>query len=605
MHPERKGIIMSVKLNDAARGLVSKYASSISQSTPLNDYPRPQMQRSEWINLNGWYDYVILDRQMAFPDQFTGKILVPFAVETAASGVRKSITPDEKIWYRRSIEAPELAENERMILHFEAVDYESEIFLNQLRIGKNTGGYLPFEIDVTEFVTPGMNELIIGVTDPTDQGSQERGKQVLDPKGIWYTATSGIWQTVWCEIVNDIRIADLRIIPDPDRCLVRIKPTVTTLEEIKLTLSIFSKGKLIRRIAAKPDCFNEIELQDFLWWSPENPHLYDIKIELSQNGMIKDTIRSYFGMRKFHIAKDEEGIPRLFMNNRPYFQAGVLDQGYFPESGLTPPTDQAMIDDIQTMKSMGFNMLRKHIKVEPSRWYYHCDRLGMLVWQDMPCGGKGNPTPFFAVVIPNMGIRIKDDHYRWFRRDDPQGRAEYQSGLHGMIDHLFNHPSICCWVPFNEGWGQFDAKQTAEFIKQMDPSRFVDHASGWYDQGGKDLISIHKYVMKVRKPRTDKQRPFVLSEFGGYSLILPDHVWNREQSFGYRMYSSSADLTNAYADLMKNQILPLVRKGLCATVYTQLSDVETEVNGLLTYDRTVVKMEIETVRSLNETLINN
>jgi beta-galactosidase/beta-glucuronidase len=595
---------MSSKNTGVSHGLVSKYAPFISQTTPLNDYPRPQLQRAEWINLNGWYDYVILDRSIAFPDQFTGKILVPYAVETAASGVRKSLTPNEKIWYRRSLEVPELSENERMILHFEAVDYECEIFLNQRGIGKNTGGYLPFEFDITDFVSTGMNELIIGVTDPTDQGSQERGKQVLDPKGIWYTATSGIWQTVWCEIVNDIRIADLRIIPDPDRSLVRIKPTVTTLEEIKLTLSVFFKGKLVRRIVVKPDCFNEIELPEFQWWSPENPQLYDIKIDLSQNGMLKDSIRSYFGMRKFHIGKDDSGLPRLFLNNRPYFQTGVLDQGYFPESGLTPPTDQAMVDDIQAMKSMGFNMLRKHIKVEPSRWYYHCDRLGMLVWQDMPSGGKGTPSPFFVVALPNIGIRIKDHHYPWFRREDPQGRAEFQSGLQGMIDHLFNHPSICCWVPFNEGWGQFDAKQTADFVKQIDPSRFVDHASGWYDQGGKDFVSVHKYVMKIRKPHTDRERPFVLSEFGGYSLILPDHVWDHEQSFGYRMFDSEAHLTEAYANLIKTQVLPLVRKGLCATVYTQLSDVETEVNGLLTYDRSVIKMDVETVRHLNETLKN-
>lgn len=583
-------------------GLLSRYASSISHESPLNEYPRPQFQRSGWMNLNGLYDYTILDQSTEFPESFIGKILVPFAVETAASGVKKTLAPGEKIWYRREISVPEMTESERLILHFEAVDYESEVFLNQHLVGKNTGGYLPFEFDVTDFVSPGMNELIVGVTDPTDIGYQERGKQVLNPRGIWYTATSGIWQTVWMEVVNDIRISSLRIVPDFDKSLVRIKPIITTLDDVKLTLSVSERGKLVRRCVVNDDCFNEIELPNFKPWTPESPVLYDIKIELSQNGIVKDVVKSYFGMRKFSIGNDEAGVLRLFLNNRPYFQTGVLDQGYFPESGLTPPCDQAMIDDIQTMKNLGFNMLRKHIKVEPARWYYHCDRLGILVWQDMPSGGQGYAGNFLTVVLPNLGIRIRDNRYRLFKRDNPRSRAEYQSGLTGMIEHLFNHPSICCWVPFNESWGQFDAKKTADFVKQIDPSRFVDHASGWYDQGGKDFVSIHRYIMKIKKPRTDRSRPFVLSEFGGYSLILPEHSWAPENSFGYRMYDSKPSLTAAFADLMETQILPLVEKGLSATVYTQLSDVETEVNGLVTYDRAEIKMEASKVLELNENL---
>lgn len=582
-------------------GLLSKYTSDICIDAPLNDYPRPQLQRSNWINLNGLYEYNVLDKSIEFPDQFIGQILVPFSIESAASGVKRSLNPNERLWYRRNIEVPAFAENERLILHFGAVDYESAIYVNQHLVGKNTGGYLPFEIDITDHATPGMNELIVGVTDPTDTGYQERGKQVLNPQGIWYTATSGIWQTVWMEVVNDLSITSLKIVPDFDKSCVRIKPVISNLEEVKLTLSISDRGKLVRRTQITEDQFNEISLPSFKPWSPESPFLYDIKIELSQNGIVKDTIKSYFGMRKYSIEKDKNGILRLFLNNKPYFQVGVLDQGYFPDGLLTPPTDQAMIDDIETMKSLGFNMLRKHIKVEPLRWYYHCDRLGMLVWQDMPSGGQGYTGDLVSSWLPRLGLRLNDHNYRWFKRDNSRSRAEYQSGLNGMIDLLFNTTSICTWVPFNEAWGQFDAKQTADYVKQIDPSRFVDHASGWYDQKGRDFISLHVYFKKIPL-KTDKHRPYVLSEFGGYSTTYPNHVWNLENSFGYHVFDSKESLTLAYANLIESQIVPLVVKGLSATVYTQLSDVETEVNGFLTYDREIVKMEASVVKTLNDQL---
>jgi beta-galactosidase/beta-glucuronidase len=586
-------------------GLLSKFAKEFAVKTPLPEYPRPQFVRSNWINLNGLYEYTVLDRDIRFPEEFIGHILVPFPIESAASGLKRPLSPHEKLWYRKTIEVPVLAENERLILHFDAVDYESEIYLNQHQVWKNTGGYLPFEFDITDHVTPGMNEMIVGVTDPTDSGSQERGKQVANPNGIWYTATSGIWQTVWMEIVNDLCITNLKIIPDFDKSLVRIKPVISSLEEVKLMLSISDHGKLVRRCAMIEDRFNDIELPNFKPWSPESPQLYDIKIEMTQNGIVKDVVKSYFGMRKYSIGVDEIGMLRLFLNNKPYFQTGVLDQGYFPDSLLTPPSDKAMIEDIETMKSLGFNLLRKHVKIEPPRWYYHCDRLGMLVWQDMPNGGLGATSNLFSVILPNLGIRIKDSRYRWFKRDNPRSRAEYLSGLNGMIDHLFNVPCICCWVPFNESWGQFDAKKTADYVKQIDPSRFVDHASGWYDQGGRDFVSVHKYLFPVDKPKTDTKRPFVLSEFGGYSLIVPDHIWTTGKPFGFTMLESKESLTDAYTELIETQILPLVSKGLCAIIYTQLSDVENEVNGFLTYDRAELKMDAERIKSLNERLKND
>jgi beta-galactosidase/beta-glucuronidase len=583
-------------------GLLSKYTSKINLDLPLNDYPRPQLVRDNWVNLNGLYEYNVLDKSIAFPEQFIGKILVPFSIESSISGVKRTLTPTEKLWYRRTIEVPFLLENQRLILHFGAVDYESEIYLNQHLVGKNVGGYLPFEFDITDNVTPGMNELIVGVTDPSDTGYQERGKQVLNPKGIWYTATSGIWQTVWMEVVNDISITGLKIIPDFDKGLVRIKPVYSYLYDVKLSLVVSAKGKVIRRVVMNDDCFNDIAIPNFQAWSPESPFLYDIKIELTQNGILTDTVKSYFGMRKFSIENDIHGLPRLFLNNQPYFQTGVLDQGYFPDTLLTPPTDQAMIDDIETMKELGFNMLRKHIKIEPARWYYHCDRLGMLVWQDMPSGGQGYAGLWFTVILPKLGIRFSDSAYAKFKRESPHSRAEYKTGLTGMVEHLFNVTSLCTWVPFNESWGQFDAKKTAEFVKQIDPSRFVDHASGWYDQKGPDFLSSHQYFFKLKKPISDKKRPFVLSEFGGYSLILAEHDWNQEKSFGYKMFKTIPELTNAFVNLMEKEAAPLVAKGLSATVYTQLSDVETEVNGLLTYDRSLVKMDGEKVRAANDLL---
>ncbi len=581
----------------------SKYTDTVDRNLPLPEYPRPLLQRDGWINLNGKYEYAVLARDVAFPDAFPGEILVPFCIESPLSGVCRPLLPDEKLWYKRTIRVPKLGEGDRLLLHFEAVDYIAETFINQTFVGRHVGGYLPFHYDITDLVVPGMNELIVGVTDPTDHGRQERGKQVLEPKGIWYTATSGIWQTVWMEVVSDVRVADLKIITDWDHSQIRIKPSLTQ-DDAKVKLTIRHGKKTIVQKDIDSDCFNIVPIPDCQSWSPEQPFLYDVLIEVRQEAIVKDKVKSYFGMRKIEIRKDDHGYPRILLNGKPYFQTGVLDQGYYPDGLLTQPCDQALQDDIQAMKDLGFNMLRKHIKIESERWYYHCDRLGMLVWQDMPSGGDGYIGDWLAAIWPNLlpGLPIRDDRYATFKRADATGRSEFLEHLTGMIDHLFNHPSIVCWVPFNEAWGQFDAKKTAAFVKSIDPSRLVDHASGWYDQGGPDLISRHRYILKLKAPRPDGRRPFVLSEFGGYSQIIPDHVWNPSGSFGYRMYNTPEAITAAYAKLINEQVLPLVKAGLCATVYTQLSDVELEVNGLLTYDRERTKIDARTVRELNTAL---
>lgn len=582
--------------------LKSKYCESVNLHLPLNDYPRPQLAREQWINLNGYYDYAIYKKNQDTPEQYDGKIVVPFCVESSISQVNKPLLPDEIIRYRRFFELPTIDNFQVVLLHFEAVDYLSEVFINNRFVGKNRGGYLPFSFDITKYIKQGENELIVSVEDPTDTFYQERGKQVLKPKGIWYTATSGIWQSVWIEIVPLVHFEAVKIIPNIDNSSIRIHPVVITEDQKEAKITIYDKTKKVLSSIIPINQFSEIAIKNPKLWSPESPHLYDVDLEIIENEIVIDKVKTYFGFRKIHVSKDSQGLPRIYLNNKIYFQTGVLDQGYFPESLLTPPTDQAMIDDIETMKSLGFNMLRKHIKIEPRRWYYHCDKIGMLVWQDMPSGGVGYIGDFLAVGLPNIGIHIRDSFYKRFHRHDFKGRQEFETHLKGMIDHLFNHPSICTWVPFNEGWGQFDAKRIGQEIKKHDPSRLVDHASGWHDQKGPDFVSIHKYIFEIKQPKKDGIRPFVLSEFGGYSQIISHHVWDEANSFGYKMFDSKTSLSDAYELLIQKQVLPLINSGLCASVYTQLSDVELEVNGLLTYDREIIKLEKFMVIALNKLL---
>ena len=578
----------------------TRWFDTIDRSCPLSEYPRPQLERKSWICLNGEYDYAITDAVSDKPEIFDGKITVPFSVESAASGVKKPLSPEQRLWYKRNFSLNEDFAGKRAILHFEAVDWQCSVWVNGVLLGEHTGGYNPFSFDITDVVTDDENELVVKVYDPTDAGHQQRGKQVNKTHGFWYTATSGIWQTVWLEPVNYCRIESIKLVPDIDAGKISLKVNHTCNCGAKIFAKILD-GKTVvfdGEIAAETD----IEIPDAKLWSPENPFLYDLYLTLDCNGE-KDEIKSYFGMRKFSIMNDDKGVPRLALNNKPYFQRGLLDQGYWPESQLTPPSDEAMIFDIKKMRELGFNMLRKHIKTEPRRWYYHCDRLGMLVWQDMVSGGQyiGNTL---AGTLPNLSIHVKDNMYKAFKRGEPEWREEFRQELWGMIDNLFNCVSICCWVPFNEGWGQFDAKEIALKVKEIDPSRFVDHASGWHDQGGPDFKSMHRYIVPVTPPFnfTRKGRPYVLSEYGGYSWNIKGHVWNAARSFGYIMFKNSKTLTAAYKSLHEKQIVPLIKRGLCATVYTQVSDVEFEVNGIYSYDREVLKIDKNTVIEVNKKL---
>ena len=583
------------------------FYDKVDRNCPLNEYPRPQFQRDFWVNLNGEFDYAITSANSTFPEKYDGKIIVPFAIECALSGVEKHITKDDRLWYRKNFTLSDEFKDKRVIINFDAVDWECKVYVNKKLAGSHQGGYNAFSFDITDYVTDGENELVVYVFDPTDEGWQQRGKQATESHGFWYTATSGIWQTVWLEAVSDAHINSIRLLPDIDKGVINVKSDIAVKGDFTLKATVYDGENAV--VSAEIGKDSDIAVPDFKLWSPEEPNLYDMVLELIVDGNVVDTVKTYFGMRKFSMGKDAKGYMRLCLNNKPYFHNGLLDQGYWCDGGMTPPTDEAMIYDIQKMKDLGFNMLRKHIKTEPARWYYHCDRLGMLVWQDMISGGKAL-SQFFAGVIPIIqggfipvaAFSMKDNKYEIFNRGKKEWRDFFEAEMYEMMDQLYNCVSIATWVPFNEGWGQFDAARIGNAVKAADPSRHCDHASGWYDQKAGDFRSIHRYTIPVQVPKKENNRAFVLSEFGGYSHIIDGHVWNKAKSFGYMMYNSKESLTKAYRKLFEKQIIPNIAKGLSATVYTQVSDVEFEVNGILTYDRAIVKVDEATLKELNSKL---
>ena len=575
----------------------SIFTDKVDKTCPLPEYPRPQLVRENWLNLNGEFDYAVLPRTEKWAEKYDGKILVPFAIESMLSGVGKPLLPSDRLWYRKVFTVPESMQGKHILLHFGAVDWQCKVYINHTLAGTHSGGYCAFSIDITSYLQNGENELVVCVYDPTDAGWQQRGKQVIKTHGFWYTATSGIWQTVWLEAVPEIYVTKLRFLPDIDKEGISLSAELNIEREVELFATVSFQGETVFSDTIEANA--KISLPNAKLWSPEEPNLYDVALEVRQNGKTVDTVTSYFGMRKFNIAKDEFGVVRLFLNNKPYFQRGLLDQGYWPDGGMTPPTDEAMIFDIAEMKRLGFNMLRKHIKIEPLRWYYHCDRLGMLVWQDMMSGGK-YIGDFYAGFLPNIGIlHVKDDKYKVFNRGEKKWRDDYKRELSEMVDLLYNAVSLYAWVPFNEAWGQFDALKICEYVRHMDSSRVVDHASGWYDQGGGDIQSMHKYILPIRMRKLD-DRAFVITEFGGYSQKETGHMWNPNKAFGYLMFKDKATLSAAYEKLHRKQVIPLIEKGLSGTIYTQVSDVENEVNGIYTYDRAVLKTDEKTVMAVNK-----
>ena len=556
--------------------MLTCWGEKLDKNNILPEYPRPQMRRASYINLNGQWDYAFTKAGEKQPESWSGKILVPFSPECELSGVGRALEPDEYLWYRRDWQRPE--HNGRVILHFGAVDQSCTVYINGLRAYRHSGGYLPFEFDATGFLQKDVNEISVSVRDLSDTSWHSRGKQRTKRGGIWYTRQSGIWQTVWAECVPLDCIKRLRITPDFANACVDI--SAETIGD--------RRGEVIFGGSSYP-LPAHIELPGFEAWSPENPKLYDFSVRYGE-----DEVQSYFAMRKFSVENDASGVKRLFLNGKPYFHNGLLDQGYWSDGMYTAPSDEALIFDIQTAKDMGFNMLRKHIKIEPLRWYYHCDRLGMLVWQDMANGGgEYNPVIISAPLV--TGIHLDDRQHKLFARSEHEGRVQYELELTEMIELLYNCPCIAMWVPFNEGWGQFDAKRIAEKVAQLDPTRTIDHASGWHDQKCGQTKSLHVYFKKyVFKP--DKLgRAVLLSEFGGYNLRIDGHSFS-DTDFGYKRFKSARELEKALGKLYSGQIRPAYRLGLAATVYTQLTDVEDEVNGLITYDRKVVKLDPNAVK---------
>lgn len=578
--------------------MLTPWGEALDREHPLPEYPRPQLRRNSYLNLNGIWEYAIT-KTAEKPAAMQGEIVVPFSPETPLSGVGHLLQPDEYLWYRRSVTLPEgFFRGGRLLLHFGAVDQCCTVWVNGQEAGSHTGGYLPFTLELTDLLPADTLTLELRVTDPTDTGSLSRGKQRLKNTGIWYTPQSGIWQTVWMECVPENYLRSLRITPKPEENAVHIR--LEADDPAMAVVTICRDGGIIAegQTDENGESTLTIPAEELRLWSPENPFLYDAAITLAGG----DKVVSYFGMRAFGIGRDEKGLPRLLLNGKPYFQNGLLDQGYWSDGYYTAPSDEALIHDIAEMKRLGFNMLRKHIKAEPLRWYYHCDRLGMLVWQDMMNGGESY-SPLSIYVFSNLGLRVKDDRYRYFSRSDEAGRTHYYEELGQMIDLLYNTVSLALWVPFNEGWGQFDALKAAEFIRKRDDTRPIDHASGWYDQGGGDIKSIHWYFRPYHHKQPPKeQRPICLTEYGGYNCAVPGHCWGEGAEFGYKKIADPAEFNRAFQKLMEEQIIPAKERGLAAAVYTQVSDVEGERNGLLTYDRKVCKANEAIFRAMNAKL---
>ena len=603
--------------------LMTRWGRDVTPDNAWRSYPRPQLKRERWLNLNGLWDYAIAKAAAPQPARMDGQILVPYPVESKLSRVARKVTPDDRIWYRRSFTVPQDWAGEHVMLNFGAVDLAATIWVNGAVVGSHKGGFDTFGFDITDYLKPGRNELVVQVADPTSAGTQPRGKQILDPSGIWYTAVSGIWQTVWLEPVPKLHIDDVRATPDIDRGVVDVAVALSgwanDTDAVKLTAS--AGGKVIASTIIRANRRATLAVPNARLWSPDDPYLYDLKAELvtvadpyaGQNerdrkaydarftagedrtyaaariaGVPRDTVDTYFAMRKISIGPGRvAGQPAILLNNKPLFQNGTLDQGWWPDGLYTPPSEEAMKSDLVFLKKAGFNMLRKHIKIEPARYYYDADHVGMLIWQDMPSGG--GEDQFVTGTSKSQAVLSSD------------AMAENQNELAAMIGDLRAFPSIVMWVVNNEGWGQYDSATLTRYVKGMDPSRLVDADSGWLDvaPGDSDVFDIHTYEDVPNTPTRQSMRAIVIGEYGGIGMPVAGHIWRPgKKNWGYQVATGEEDYLARFRRKMGGVIRAAREDGLSASIYTQTTDVEDEINGLLTYDRARAKAPPEALSAI-------
>lgn len=585
------GLSLSAQWKPAGEKIKTEWAYKVSPKNVLPEYPRPIMERKEWKNLNGLWNYAIQEAGNPEPQQYNGQILVPFAVESSLSGVMKEVGGKNELWYNTSFTIDSSWKNQNILLHFDAVDWKTEVWLNGIKIGSHTGGYTPFSFDITPFLSGKTQQLTVKVWDPSNEGPQPRGKQVKNPEGIWYTPVTGIWQTVWIEPVNKKHITKIQTTPDIDQNIINIKPEVsgTNYGDI-IQVTVFDDSKTIATVKSKVGENIAIILKNSKLWSPESPFLYKTSIQLISNGKVVDQVKNYFAMRKISSKRDANGILRMQLNNKDYFQYGPLDQGWWPDGLYTAPTDEALKYDLIKTKELGFNMIRKHVKVEPERWYTHCDEMGILVWQDMP---SGDAQPVWQNKKYFEGNELERT---------TQSEEIYKKEWKEIMDHLHSYPSIVVWVPFNEAWGQFKTVEITEWTKKYDPSRLINSASGGNHFQTGDILDLHNYPGPDMY-LYDAQRVTALGEYGGIGLPIEGHLWRANDNWGYIRFKNANEVTNEYVKYAE-ELKKLVKSGFSAAVYTQTTDVEGEVNGFMTYDRKVDKMNFEKVRTINTEVIN-
>ncbi len=577
----------SAQYAPAGDKIKTRWADQVNPENVLPEYPRPLMTRALWKNLNGLWNYSITPKDGKQPSDFDGEILVPFCVESSLSGVQKEVGADKALWYQREFAVPKEWKGQRVLLHFGAVDWQADVWVNEVKVGSHTGGYSPFSFDITQALNGKTNTLVVRVWDPTDASYIPHGKQVNQPRGIFYTAVTGIWQTVWLEPVPDDYIASVKTTPDLDRASVSVLPEFKgDCSDVLYQVEVSFQGTPVASGKALGGQAVEVMMPEgFLTWTPDHPNLYDMKVTALRQGKTVDVVESYFAMRSFGTERDANGIVRLTLNGKPVFHFGPLDQGWWPDGLYTAPTDEALAYDVEKTKELGFNMIRKHVKVEPARWYYHCDRLGMIVWQDMPSGGRGPGWQTDRYFDGPESLRSMESE------------ACYKKEWKEIMESLLSQPCIGVWVPFNESWGQFKTTEIVEMTKQIDPSRLVNPASGgnFYPCG--DILDLHHYPEPMMV-LYDPSRATVLGEYGGIGRKVEGHTWVKDQGWGYVEFDTEEKVTDTYVDYA-NQLYKMISQGFSAAVYTQTTDCETELNGLMTYDREVVKMDPQRLLQIN------